>query len=194
MRIRDGPRCASVSLSATVHQNRASESGTVLISHADQTGTGRLQMRIVGWFLPAIQTSLSLVRALARIPDIRADGSSTGPRPRPVSGHARGLVVHWSAPPPGFRTFVRTSRTRPPDTPIPAAALGEGTNLGRGARGPKRILRDARSAGAAGGRRCLSDRRARVRRPAAPERRAPIPRMSGGPREPRTRTVPDSHA
>ena len=66
--------------------------GTVLISHADQTGTGRLQIRIVGWFLPAIQTSLSLVRAFARIPDIRADGSSTGPRPRPVSGHARGLV------------------------------------------------------------------------------------------------------
>ena len=84
--------------------------GTVLISHADQTGTGRLQIRIVGWFLPAIQTSLSLVRAFARIPDIRADGSSTGPRPRPVSEHARGLVVHWSAPSPGFRPYVRTGR------------------------------------------------------------------------------------
>ena len=45
---------------------------------------------------------------------------------------------------------------------------------------PKRIPRDARSKGAAGGRRCMSARRARVRRPAAPLRRAPIPRMSGG--------------
>ena len=73
------------------------------------------------------------------------------------------------------------------------SSTGTEAILGRGARGPKRIPRDARSAGAAGGRRCPSARRARVRRPAAPARRAPIPRMSGGPCAPRPRSVPDSH-
>ena len=122
MRIGDGPRCASVSLSATVHQNRDgpyqpcgpdghrsaadTDRRLVLASHTDESVTGpRLRPdsghtrgRVVHWSAPSpcfrtcARTSRPLVRAFARIPAVRADGSSTGPRPRPVSGHARGLV------------------------------------------------------------------------------------------------------
>ena len=68
--------------------------------------------------------------------------------------------------------------------------LAERNPSGAAVRVALAILRAARSAGAALGAVCLSARRARVRRPAAMERRALSPRMSEGDPDGSPRGVP----
>ena len=91
----------------------------------------------------------ALVRATAPIPAMRADVSSTGPRHSPDSGHACGLVAHWSASSPWFRTRTRTGRPLVRTlAPIPAKHADYSRTARQAFQAPPQRLGRGRTSGA----------------------------------------------